>query len=206
MESFHEDLAKKLGSGNLRRIESVKIGIAGAGGLGSNCAASLVRSGFRNLKIVDFDRIQPSNLDRQFYFEDQVGRSKVEALKENLERIRPGIEIEAVYLKIEKGDAERLFKDCDIVAECFDRAEYKTMIISELLAMGKFIVSASGLGGVGRSDEIKVHRMKSNLVVIGDLETDIETSPALSPRVAITAAKQADEILLNVINGNFQVK
>lgn len=206
MESFHEDLAKKLGSGNLRRIESVKIGIAGAGGLGSNCAASLVRSGFRNLKIVDFDRIQPSNLDRQFYFEDQVGRSKVEALKENLERIRPGIEIEAVYLKIEKGDAERLFKDCDIVAECFDRAEYKTMIISELLAMGKFIVSASGLGGVGRSDEIKVHRMKSNLVVIGDLETDTETSPALSPRVAITAAKQADEILLNVINGNFQVK
>ena len=200
MESFRENLIKKIGESALRKIEASRIGIAGAGGLGSNCALNLVRVGFKKLTIVDFDLVAPSNLDRQFYFSDQVGRVKVEALRENLLRINPDLELEVVAVKIEEANAKALFKDCDIVAECFDRAEFKSMLVSELAGTQKFVVCASGLGGIGNSDEIRVHRKNSNFVVVGDLKSDIAERPALSPRVNIAAAKQADVILEYVLN------
>lgn len=198
-ETLREGLIKKLGEENFGKVQSVKVGIAGAGGLGSNLAANLVRCGFKKLKIFDFDKVSASNLDRQFYFSDQVGKEKVFALRDNLLRIEPTLEIEPFARKIEKDNARWNFRDCAIVAECFDRAEDKTMLVSELLPMGKFIVSASGLGGAGSSDDIRVHTMKENLVVVGDLKSDIEHAPALSPRVNITAAKQADVILAHII-------
>ena len=199
METLREGLIKKLGEENLRKVQSVKIGIAGCGGLGSNLAANLVRCGFRKLKMIDFDKVTAANLDRQFFFSDQVGKEKAYALKENLSRICPDLEIEAIFRKIEKDNIRWLFRDCDIVAECFDRAEYKSMLVSELLLMGKFTVSASGLGGIGSSDDIRIHRMKENLVVVGDLRSDVEKLPALAPRVSIAAAKQADVILGRII-------
>ena len=195
MESLREDLIKKLGEEKLLIIESSRIGIAGAGGLGSNCAHNLVRSGFKKFKIVDFDTITPSNLDRQFYFLDQVGKKKVDTLKINLCRINPELDIEIGEVKITEDNIKELFKDCQIVVECLDSAEGKSMLVNKLLPEGKFIVSASGLGGVGSSDEIKVHRIKENLVIIGDLRSDIKDRPALSPRVSVAAAKEADVVL-----------
>jgi sulfur carrier protein ThiS adenylyltransferase len=199
MESLREDLIKKLGSESFRKVETARIGIAGAGGLGSNCAANLVRCGFRKFVIADFDKIVPSNLDRQFFFLTQVGRYKVEALADNLRSINPDIEIEAIVEKIEKGNVRKIFGGCDAVAECLDKAEYKSILVSELLAAGKFAVSVSGLGGIGSSDDIKIHKMKDDLIIVGDLKSDIENLPALSPRVNIAAAKQADVILGRII-------
>ena len=193
--AFEANLANKIGAENLKKVESAIIGIAGAGGLGSNCALSLVRSGFRRLTIVDFDIIDPSNLDRQFYFLDQVGMSKVEALKMNLDRVNPRLELKMVNKKIGKGDAAELFGDCDAVVECLDSAEAKRMLVEDLMKLGKFTVTASGLGGIGSSDDIKVRKIRDTLVMIGDLESDICTKPALSPRVSVAAAKQADTIL-----------
>ncbi len=198
-DEFRLNLIKKLGTNDLKKIERVRVGIAGAGGLGSNCAASLARTGFKKLTIADFDFVEPSNLDRQFYFKDQVGKKKVDALKINLLRINPRLNLKMIHKKIGFENAGILFKDCDIVVECFDRAEYKSMFIRELLGSGKFIVSASGLGGIGLSDQIKIHRVKKNLVIIGDLKSDICTLPALSPRVNVAAAKQADVVLEYVI-------
>ncbi len=200
IDKFRSNLVKKLGANGLKKIETARVGIAGAGGLGSNCAASLARTGFKKLTIVDFDIIDPSNLDRQFYFKDQVGMKKVDALKINLLRINPGLELKMINKRINSKNAQKLFRDCDIVVECFDRAEYKSMFIGELIGTGKFIVSASGLGGVGLSDQIKVHRIKNNLVVVGDLKSDISMLPALSPRVNVAAAKQADVVLEFVFN------
>jgi sulfur carrier protein ThiS adenylyltransferase len=199
METFKENLIKKLGKEGFRKVQAVRIGIAGAGGLGSNCASNLVRAGFKRLTIIDFDVVTFANLDRQFYFLDQVGRYKIQALKENLLRINPELELDTDTEKIEKANIAHLFKECEIVAECFDKAEYKSMLVSELLALGKFIVSASGLGGIGNSDEIGVHRIKDNLVMVGDLKTDICQHPPLSPRVNVAAAKQADVILARVL-------
>jgi sulfur carrier protein ThiS adenylyltransferase len=192
---FEKKMLDQLGRRAFNKVRSVKVGIAGAGGLGSNCAFNLVRAGFKNLKIVDFDKVEHSNLSRQFYFMDQIGMDKVKALEENLFRINPAVNVETRVRKIAKSNVRELFDDCDIVVEAFDRAEYKSMIVEELLPTGKFIVSASGLGGYGRSDEIKVNRVKDNLVIVGDLRTDIEDAPPMSPRVNIAAAKQADVVL-----------
>ena len=199
LKNRYLSLIKKMGRDNFKKIRSARIGIAGAGGLGSNCAANLVRVGFQKLTIVDFDRIDAGNLDRQFFFLDQVGMDKVEALKVNLSRINPALELKIIKKRIEKDNVRELFGDCDVVAECLDTARYKKILLEELLIMKKFIVAVSGLGGIGSSDEIKIHRVKSNLVMIGDLVSDICRQPALSPRVNIAAAKQADIILEYVL-------
>lgn len=192
---FYENLARKIGENKVNNIREIKVGIAGAGGLGSNCAANLVRVGFEKLKIIDFDIVEAANLDRQFYFADQVGMCKVEALRQNLLRINPAVQIESEVKKIVQSMAPVLFADCRVVAECLDSAESKSMLVAELLPLDKFIVAVSGLGGYGLSDNIKVYPVKENLIMIGDLQSDVTLRPALSPRVNITAAKQADTIL-----------
>ncbi len=199
MNKFEQTLLNQFGEENFDKIQSAKIGIAGAGGLGSNCAFNLVRSGFKNFRIIDFDIIDHSNLNRQFYFEDQVGKNKVEALKENLLRINPALDIDARVERIEKENIRELFEDSDIIVEAFDKAEYKSMLVETFLATGKFIVSASGLVGIGDSDEIKVNRLKKNLIVIGDMTSDSKDNPPISPRVNIAAAKQADVVLEYVV-------
>lgn len=201
IEAFNANIIKKIGEGNFKKIQAARIGIAGAGGLGSNCALNLVRVGFRKLKIADFDVVDAANLDRQFYFLEQVGMDKVRALKDNLLRINPGLDIETVKEKICKDNVENIFGDCDIIAECLDAAQCKSMLVEGLLAMKKFIVAVSGLGGIGSSDEIRIHRIKEGLIMVGDLKSGIDTRPALSPRVNITAAKQADVILEHVLKG-----
>jgi len=200
IEGLRKDLIQKIGAEGLEKIEKARVGLAGAGGLGSNCAANLVRVGFKKLTIVDFDNVDPSNLDRQFYFSDQVGIPKTEALKTNLLRINPELELKTVNARLEQGGCAAIFKDCDVIVECLDRAEYKQMLISELLSLKKLIVSASGLGGIGASDNIKVHCVKPNLIIIGDLSSDIEKTPALSPRVNVAAAKQADTVLGHILS------
>jgi sulfur carrier protein ThiS adenylyltransferase len=186
----------------IKKIRFVKIGIAGAGGLGSNCAFNLTRTGFSNFVIVDFDNVEESNLNRQFYFHDQIGKKKVEALKENLERINSEINIKIFSEKIEKENVLDFFFDCDIVVEAFDKAEYKSIIVNSLLNSNvKLIVSASGLAGIGRSDEIMVHKLKEKLIVIGDLKSDVKDDKPFSPKVNVAAAKQADVIVEYVLNG-----
>ncbi len=199
MESWTESLIKKLGQDNFQKVQQTAIGIAGAGGLGSNCALNLCRVGFKKLVLVDFDTVSSANLDRQFYFADQVGQDKVSALKDNLSRVNPGLEIVCHKQRISQVNARELFCDCAIIAECLDSAESKSMLVAQLLPCVKLIVAVSGLGGWGNSDSIKTHKIKDNLIIIGDLESDISARPALSPRVNIAAAKQADIILEFII-------
>jgi len=129
MDVFRQDLIQKLGEGKLAKIEKARIGIAGAGGLGSNCAACLVRVGFKRFTIADFDLVDATNLDRQFYFEDQVGMPKVEALEVNLLRINSALEIRALPVKLETSNLLETFKDCDVLVECLDQAASKRMLV-----------------------------------------------------------------------------
>ncbi|MFH0985500.1 MAG: sulfur carrier protein ThiS adenylyltransferase ThiF [Candidatus Omnitrophota bacterium] len=197
--TLRQDLIQKLGEVKFAKIEKAKIGIAGAGGLGSHCAACLVRTGFKHLTIVDFDHVDPTNLGRQFYFADQIGMKKVEALRVNLLRIHPRLELRTLSVKLDAANIPEIFRDCDVVVECLDLAETKSVLISKLLPSGKYLVSASGLGGYGASDDVKVHQVKPNLVLIGDLASDVEKFPAFSPRVSLVAAKQADAVLEFVV-------
>ena len=176
-------------------LESARVGIAGAGGLGSNCAMHLVRAGVKHITVVDFDVVNESNLNRQFFFCDQLGQKKVEALKENLLRIDPDADIRAVDMRLDASSAREVFADCGIVVEAFDAVDAKVMLVSAFASSGKKLVTASGLAGWGRSNAMKVRKM-GNIVAIGDGETSVGDGAApVSPRVGIAAAMQANSVV-----------
>lgn len=202
--SLEEALSLTFGEANLKKIQQVKIGIAGAGGLGSNCAVNLVRSGFVKFVIVDYDKIEFSNLNRQFYFYDQVGRPKIEALRDNLLSINPDLQLEMVQQRIEESNVENLFETCHVIIEAFDLPFYKKMIVEQYIQSDKFIVSASGIAGWLNSDNIKTHKIKENLYIIGDLTSEVgKDLPPCAPRVSIAAAKQSNLILEHVLASSF---
>jgi len=176
-------------------LESARVGIAGAGGLGSNCAMHLVRAGIQHLTVVDFDVVNESNLNRQFFFRDQLGQKKVAALKENLLRIDPDADIRAVDMRLDASSAREVFAGCDIVVEAFDVVDAKVMLVSSFASSGKKLVTASGLAGWGRSNAMRVRKM-GNIVAIGDGETAVgENAAPVSPRVGIAAAMQANSVV-----------
>lgn len=183
-----------------RLLEGVKIGIAGAGGLGSNCAMHLVRAGVRRMVICDFDTVNESNLNRQFFFRDQIGRKKVEALEENLRRIEPNLELDMRDTRLDAENIGTVFSDCDIVVEAFDSADAKIMLLKALMPTGKRIVTASGLAGWGRSGEIGLRRMGPKIIAIGDGKTGVGNGAAPhSPRVGIAAAMEANSVVALIL-------
>ena len=177
-------------------LEKARIGIAGAGGLGSNCAMHLVRAGVRHLVVADFDVVNESNLNRQFFFRDQLGQKKVAALKDNLLRIAPELDLQALDVRLDAASTREIFKDCDIVVEAFDTVDSKEMILATLMPMGVRLVTASGLAGWGRSNAIRLRRLGSRVVAVGDGETSVgATCAPVSPRVGIVAAMEANAVV-----------
>ena len=177
-------------------LEKAKIGVAGLGGLGSNVLAHLVRAGVRRFVAADFDVVSASNLNRQFFFADQVGRKKTDALAENLRRINPDAELDFHDLRLTAENTREFFTGCDVVAEAFDKADAKTMLIGALANSGIPVVAASGLAGFGKSNDIRLRKAGKNLYLIGDLVSGIsaELAPA-SPRVGIAAAMEANTVV-----------
>ena len=178
----------------LAALRAGTVGIAGAGGLGSSAAVSLARAGVGRLIIADFDKIEPSNLNRQQYFVKQIGRRKVEALRENLRKINPFSEYIIHGVKVTRSNAGRIFGGADILIEAFDKAEQKGMLINAWLSLypEKPIIAASGLAGYGRNSRLHTRKIGS-LYVCGDGETECPKgiSP-MAPRVAIVANMQAN--------------
>jgi sulfur carrier protein ThiS adenylyltransferase len=169
-----------------------KIGIAGMGGIGSNVAVNLVRSGVDSLKIVDFDRVDASNLNRQFYFADQIGQLKTEALAMNLHRIRPDLRVETVTARIDAGNCQTIFADCDLVVEGFDRQADKKMLL-ELLE-NRIVVSACGIAGSDLAT-IRTRRLGASFIV-GDFTTDCAAAPLFAHKVG-TIANHMSAIILH---------
>ena len=172
----------------------MKIGIAGAGGIGSNVAVHLVRTGVTDLKIADFDTIEKSNLNRQFYFHHQIGASKVDTLKKNLLDINPNGFFHVENIKLDRENMADFFRDCDIVVEAFDKSKYKSMLIEEVYSQGKIMVSASGIADWD-IENIKIKEIMPNLFVVGDFEKGIENYKTYSHKVSIAAAMMAGIVL-----------
>jgi sulfur carrier protein ThiS adenylyltransferase len=183
------------------RLADLTIGIAGAGGLGSNVAAALVRCGAARLIIADFDRVEYSNLNRQFYFTDQVGHPKVEALRENLLRINPFTDIILRQQRVAPDNIRELFHEADIMVEAFDTAEDKTMLIHGWAAMypERYIITAAGLSGFGASRQMRVRRC-GKVVVCGDGHSTPDEG-LTAPRVALAAALQANCVVEIAVTG-----
>lgn len=171
----------------------MKIGIAGAGGIGSNVAVNLIRSGITTLKIIDFDRVESSNLNRQFYFADQVGQLKVEMLRHNLERINPAIEVEIARKRITPENIDRLFIDCDTIVEGLDNQADKKMLLEHFGQSKRLVVSASGIAG---SDLATVQIKKiGNTRVVGDFTTDCRHAPLHAHKVVAIACQMTTFLL-----------
>jgi len=170
----------------------MKIGIAGVGGIGSNVALNLVRSGVDRLKFIDFDCVEASNLNRQFYFADQIGMFKVEALMTNLSRINPEVRLEALVQRIEADNCAALFADCELIVEGFDRQADKKMLF-ETFAGEKVVVSASGIAG-SELTTIRSRRMGRGYIA-GDFTTDCNQASLYSHKVTTVANYMSQFIL-----------
>ena len=174
------------------------VGIAGAGGLGSNCAAALVRTGIMHLVIADFDIVDSSNLNRQFFFADQAGMKKTEALRDNLIRIDPAVRLDIHDIRLDRDNIAVIFRDCDIIVEAFDRSDMKEMLtetVSDLWPERPLILG-SGIAGYGNTNKLRERFIDDTLIVCGDEESEIsESLPPLAPRVGIVAHMQANAVV-----------
>ncbi|MBN1387660.1 MAG: sulfur carrier protein ThiS adenylyltransferase ThiF [Bacteroidales bacterium] len=174
------------------------VGIAGAGGLGSNCAIALARSGIGHLVIADHDIVDSGNLNRQYYFIDQVGMKKTEALKMNIERVNPETKIDIYDTELTRENIPVIFRDCDIIVEAFDKSEMKQMLAETVLSLWpeRPLIMGSGLAGYGKTNKLKESFMGRTLIACGDQESEISDElPPMAPRVGIVANMQANAVV-----------
>jgi len=197
-EEFESLMMARHAPGIHQKIKDSVVGIAGLGGLGSMVAIALARIGVGTLILVDFDVVEPSNLNRQQYFIHQIGMTKVKAMTENISRINPYVRIVCFHEKLDRNSVGRIFKDVQVIVEAFDQAEEKAMLINTISEKmpDKYIVAASGVAGYGDNNEIKTIRFSSKIFIIGDQKTPAQPGVGLmAPRVGIAAHHQANLVL-----------
>lgn len=182
----------------IKKILSQKVvGVAGCGGLGSNAAVALARVGVGKLIVADFDVIVESNLNRQYFFYEQIGQKKCIALKNNIIKINPHCIVEAHDIKLTASSIIELYSNVDVLIEAFDKAEMKEMILRTMLHYLPHIplIMGSGLAGWGNAHLIREQAF-DNIYIIGDGEHEVsEHLPPLAPRVGIVANMQANKAL-----------
>lgn len=189
-------------------LKNYTVGIAGAGGLGSNVAMMLTRAGVGKLVVADFDIVAESNLNRQFYFKHQVGFKKVDALRANLLSINPDLLLTTHNVKLDEENLFRFFPDVDVMVEAFDGADMKQIIIEKFQAEmpGIPLVAGNGMAGWGNSNTMKVQQA-GNLFLCGDGYSEVTVElPPIAPRVTICAAMQANVVLEILLNREAEIK
>lgn len=188
-----------------KRFEAASVAICGLGGLGSNIAVALARAGVGRLHLIDFDRVELSNINRQQYAPDQIGLYKTEALADTIGRIAPCVRLTTDTVRMTVDNAGGLLQDEDIICEAFDSAEDKAMLVDHVLARmpDKYIVAGSGMAGLSSANTIKTRKITDRFYLCGDGVSDIADGMALfAPRVMICAAHQA-QMVLRIIAGKF---
>jgi len=196
MNRAEKGMAVYLGEERLKFLQNVVIGIAGAGGLGSNCAMHLVRSGFKRFIVVDFDEVDASNLNRQCYCLNQVGQFKVDALAQNMRMINPDVELELVNKRLSPETMLSTFARCDAIVEALDLPSFKKALVEAFMPTKRLVVTASGIGGTGDADSIVTRKVRDTLYIVGDEATECsEEFPPFAPKVMVAAAKQSDVVL-----------
>lgn len=180
------------------KLKIASVAVCGLGGLGSHIAINLARSGVGNLKLIDFDVIEPSNLNRQAYLVEDLGKLKTEALKEHIFKINPFIKVQLCTLRIDEENIAGLFENVDIVCEAFDSDKAKAMLAQNFHKHfpSKVLICASGLAGYGQSNSIQTRKIAANFYVCGDLMSAAKPGNGLmAPRVNICAGHQANLVL-----------
>ena len=190
-----------------KRFSSATVAVCGLGGLGSNIATALARSGIGKLLLIDFDCVDVTNLHRQQYKASQIGRYKAEALAENLLEIAPYTEIHTVTVKITEENFAELLKEADIVCEAFDHAESKAMLVNGVLEQLPhcYLVAASGMAGMNTPNTIRTRKIMKRFYLCGDEVSEVADNVGLmAPRVMLCAAHQAHTVL-RILAGEYEV-
>lgn len=195
MNLFEQGLLKYLKPEQLTTIQSKKIGIGGAGGLGSNCAMMLVRSGFKHLEIIDKDIIDASNLNRQQYFTSEIGLSKAAVTRERLLAINPDLDIKVHHAEWHESNGEQYFKGFDFIVEAFDVADWKFRFTQYYAPRFPVIVSGVGMAGLLEKQPMTIKKV-GNIYICGDRSTNSHDGhPPMAPRVTQCAGMMAEVIL-----------
>ena len=205
-EEWNRALSERHGEDVQKKFSSATVAVCGLGGLGSNIAISLARAGIGKLILFDFDRVDITNLHRQQYKANQIGKYKTEALSENLKEIAPYTGIESHTVRITEDNAAELLNDADIICEAFDNAECKAMLTNLVLEImpDKFLVAASGMAGFGSANTIQTRRVSKRFYLCGDGASDVSQAGSLvASRVMLCAAHQAHTVL-RIIAGEFE--
>ena len=206
-DEWKKALEERHGKELQQAFSSATVAVCGLGGLGSNIAIALARAGVGRLILIDFDRVDITNLHRQQYKADQIGMYKTDALTDNLREIAPYIELEAHTERITEDNAVTLLSDADIICEAFDDAECKAMLTNTVLSEmpDKYLVAASGMAGMGVTNSIKTRRITNRFYLCGDEMSEVSNGIGLvAPRVALCAAHQAHTVL-RILAKQFEV-
>jgi sulfur carrier protein ThiS adenylyltransferase len=195
MNSFEQGLLHNMTRHQLKRIQKIRIGLGGAGGLGSNVALALVRSGFKSFEIIDYDRIETNNLNRQQYFLPEVGQPKALVLKKQLLNVNPDAEITIHAKKWALKTAARYFLHCDFIIEAFDQATTKRAFVEYYQDKSRAVISGNGIAGKDIMALLKVKRI-GNIYFVGDRMTAASRRhPPSAPQVMACAALMASIVL-----------
>lgn len=206
-EALEAMLCARHTPGVYEKVRRARAGVAGLGGLGSHIAIALARIGVGHLHLIDFDTVEPSNLNRQAYGMRHLNMHKAEALREMILDINPYVDVQAEVLRITEKNASHVLRDDDIILEAFDAAEEKAMLVNTILSEcpQKIVIAASGMAGYGSGNGIYTRKAAKRLYICGDGETGAKEGCGLmSPRVLICAGHQAN-MALRVILGKFEV-
>ena len=185
-----------------KKLDKAKVAVAGLGGLGSNIAVSLARIGVGHLHLLDFDEVDLTNLNRQYYFTRHIGMKKTEALKEILLDINPYLKYQTDCGKVKGEDIPQLFEKDEYICEAFDRAEEKAMLVNGIREYfpDKVLVAGNGMAGYGKSNEIQTRKVGKNFYICGDGTSEsVPGRGLMAPRVALCAAHQANLITKLII-------
>ncbi len=184
------------------KMARAHVAVAGLGGLGSNVAVMLVRMGIGHLHLIDYDRVDISNLNRQQYTVADIGRYKTEVLQKYLLQINPYVDIKADCLKLSAGNIVEVLARDEIVCEALDAPDAKAMLVNEVLTVftDKKVVAASGMAGLGSANDVVTRKISDRLYICGDGRSDCSKMPLTAARVALCAAHQAN-IISRIILG-----
>jgi len=206
-KEWTDALIARHGSELYKRFWGATVAVCGLGGLGSNIAVSLARAGIGKLILIDFDRVDISNLHRQQYKADQIGCYKTNALMDNLLEIAPYTEIHTVTAKLTEENFAHILKDADIICEALDNAESKAMLVNGVLEKlpQSYLVAASGMAGLGTPNSIKTRKITNRFYLCGDGVSDVKDTVGLvAPRVMLCAAHQSHTVL-RILAGEYEV-
>lgn len=197
-EVMREALNIRHGEDLQDKISAARVAVCGLGGLGSNIAIALARAGVGHLHLIDFDRVDLTNLNRQQYAVGQLGQYKTDALRETLSLVSPYCDVTCDTIQVTEETLPDLLKTEDYICEAFDRAEAKAMLVSGVLEHfpEKYLVAASGLAGLGSANTIQTRRVSQRFYLCGDGTSDSSVGLGLvASRVLVCAAHEANMIL-----------